>query len=227
VFDWGLVVRARLLQHVIEHTGASWGRSRALAGRVDCEGLVLVVIVPLRVCIATGFVAPLLLLLELLGLATLRGRVVHTLALLAVEDGPHHLLAGSKTGGDVEQLVGVDRRASPKLAHEVPTGRALEEGVHDLRLSHAQEFSTALGKVSYEVPERFVGFWVHARKSQEFPRRRYVPWKFPTNVRTQVIPVVDLTGRQVLEPRPGRVCEMQWQVADDYFIGGGAAQLAC
>jgi hypothetical protein len=26
---------------------------------------------------------------------------------------------------------------------------------------------------------------VHARKSQEFPGRTYVPWKFPTNVRTK------------------------------------------
>jgi hypothetical protein len=26
---------------------------------------------------------------------------------------------------------------------------------------------------------------VHARRSQEFPRRTYVPWKFPTKVRTR------------------------------------------
>jgi hypothetical protein len=30
VVDWGFVVRARLLQHVVEHAGASRGRSRAL-----------------------------------------------------------------------------------------------------------------------------------------------------------------------------------------------------
>jgi hypothetical protein len=40
-----------------------------------------------------------------------------------------------------------------KLAHKVPTGRALEEGVHDLRLSNARKLGTALGKVSYEVME--------------------------------------------------------------------------
>jgi hypothetical protein len=28
-------------------------------------------------------------------------------------------------------------------------------------------------------------FWVHARRSQEFPGHTYVPWKFPTNVRTR------------------------------------------
>jgi hypothetical protein len=29
------------------------------------------------------------------------------------------------------------------------------------------------------------GFGVHACKSQEFPRRTHVPWKFPTNMRTK------------------------------------------
>jgi hypothetical protein len=29
------------------------------------------------------------------------------------------------------------------------------------------------------------GFCVHARRSQEFPRCTYVPWKLPTNVHTK------------------------------------------
>jgi hypothetical protein len=94
------------------------------------------------------------ILLGLLGLAALRGRVVHALALLAVEDSPHRLLAGSKAVGDVEQLVGLDRRAMPKLAHKVLAGRALEVGVHDLELSHARELGTVLRKASYEVSKR-------------------------------------------------------------------------
>jgi hypothetical protein len=49
------------------------------------------------------------------------------------------------------------------------------------------------------------GFWVHARRSQEFPGRTYVPWKFLTNMRTvhHVVPVVDLAEWQMLEPRLG------------------------
>jgi hypothetical protein len=95
------MIWTRLLYHVVEHAGASRGCSRALSGRVNREGLVPVVIVPLRVRLAAwflAFIAP----LGLLGLATLRGHVVHVLALLAVEGGPHHLLDGSETGGDVE-----------------------------------------------------------------------------------------------------------------------------
>jgi hypothetical protein len=86
------------------------------------------------------------LLLGLLGLAALRGRVVHALALLPVEDGPHRLFARGEASGDAEQLARVDWRAALELAHEVPAGRALEEGVHDLGLGDARELRAALGK---------------------------------------------------------------------------------
>jgi hypothetical protein len=48
------------------------GLSRALAGRVDCEGLILIVVMPLRMRLVAGLLAllaPLVLLLGLLGLA--------------------------------------------------------------------------------------------------------------------------------------------------------------
>jgi hypothetical protein len=153
--DRGLVVRARLFQHVIEHVGASRGSSRALSGRVDCKGLVPVVVVLLRACLVArllAFVAPLVLLLGLFGHAALRRRILHYLAFLAIKDVPHRLLTGGKASGDVEQLIGVDRWAAPELAHEVPAGRALKKSMHDLELGHAREFSTAFGKAPYEVP---------------------------------------------------------------------------
>jgi hypothetical protein len=188
VVNWRLVVRTGLLQHVIEHAGASRGRSRAPSSWVDSEGLVPVVVAPRRARLVArllAFLAPLVLLLGLIGLAALRGHVIHKLAILPIEDGPHRLLARGEAGGDVEQLVRVGRRAAPELAHEVPAGRALKEGVYDLGLGHARELRAALGEAPYEVPERLTGFWVHACRSQEFPGRTYVPWKFPTKVRTR------------------------------------------
>jgi hypothetical protein len=131
VVDRRLVVRAGLLQHVVEYAGASRGRSRAPSSRVDSEGLVPVVVAPLCVRLTVrllAFLASLVLLLGILGLAAFREHVVHTLALRPVEDGPHRLLARGEASG-VEQLVGVDRRAAPELAHKVPAGHALEEGV--------------------------------------------------------------------------------------------------
>jgi hypothetical protein len=188
VVDWHLVVRTGLLQHVTEHVRASRGRSRAPSSWVDSEGLIPVVVVPRRARLAARllpFLAPLVLLLGLLGLASLRGCVVHALALLPIEDGPHHLLARGEAGGDVEQLIGIDRRAAPELAHEVPACRALEEGVYNLGLGHARELRARLEKRCIKSRSDSPGFWVHACRSQEFPGRTYVPWKFPTKVRTR------------------------------------------
>jgi hypothetical protein len=150
------VIRAGLLEHIVEYAGAPRSRSRALSSWVDSDGLVPIVVASLRTRLAArllALLAPLMLLLGLLGLATLRGRVIHALSLLVVEDGPHRLLARGKAGDDVEQLVGVDWRAAPEFAHEVPAGSALEEGVHDLGLGNTRELRTALGEASYEVPE--------------------------------------------------------------------------
>jgi hypothetical protein len=156
----GVVDRTGLLQHVVEYAGASRGRSRTPSSWVNSEGLVPVVVTPLCVRLAAWLLAlfaPLVLLLGLLGLAALRGRVVHALALLSVEDGSHRLLAGGEAGGDVEQLIGVDRRAAPELTYEVPAGRAFEESMYDLGLGHARELRAALGEAPYEVPERLAG----------------------------------------------------------------------
>jgi hypothetical protein len=58
--------------------------------------------------------------------------------------------------------------------------------MHDLGLGYTWEFSTTLGEVSYEVPERLAGPLGACPQVQEFPGRTYVPWKFPTKVRTRL-----------------------------------------
>jgi hypothetical protein len=76
--------------------GPRGGRSRASPGRVNSKSSAVVVVAPLLTRLAArllSLLAPLVLLAELLGLAAFRGRVVHTLALLAVEDRPHRLFA--------------------------------------------------------------------------------------------------------------------------------------
>jgi hypothetical protein len=142
-----------------------------------------------------ALVAPLVFLLGVFGLAALRGRVVHALALLAIEDGPRHLLAGSKAGSDIEQLVGVDRRAAPELAHEVPTGRAFDESDHDLGLGYAQVLGTALGEAPYEVPKRLTGLLGARLQVPGVPGAHVCALEVPHERANQVVPVVDLTGQ--------------------------------
>jgi hypothetical protein len=96
VVDRRLVVGTWLLQHVVENPRASRGWSRALSSLVNSKSFVAVAVAPLLARLAVrllSFLTPLALLVGLLGLAALRGHVVHVLSLLPVEDRPHCLLA--------------------------------------------------------------------------------------------------------------------------------------
>jgi hypothetical protein len=89
VVDRCLVVGTWLLQHVVENPWTSRGWSRAPSGWVNSEGLGVVAVASLLACLAARLLpllAPLVLPMELLGLAALHGRVVRALALLAVEN---------------------------------------------------------------------------------------------------------------------------------------------
>jgi hypothetical protein len=218
-----------LLQHVVEHSRTSRGRSRAPSSRVNSKGLSVVAVASLLARLAARLLpllAPLVLLVELLGLAALRRSVIRALALLAVEDLSHRLFARGKAGGDVEQLVRVDRRATPQLAHEVPARGALEEGVHDFGLRHAQEIRAALGEAPYEVPERLAGLLSARTQVPVVPRAHIRALEISYERADQVVPVVDLVGRKVLEPRPRRIGEVQGEVADDDLVAGSPAQLS-
>jgi hypothetical protein len=184
---------------------ASRGQSKAPSSWVNSKGFVAIIIVSLLARLAArllSFLAPFVLLLGLLGLTVLRGRVAHALAFLFVEDRPHRLLARGKAGGDVEQLVRVDRRVVPELAPEVSSRGALEEGLHDFGLSDARELRAALGKAPYEVPERLTKLLGARTQVPGVSRAHIRALEVPHEGADQIIPVVDLAGRQVLEPRP-------------------------
>jgi hypothetical protein len=91
VVDQRLVVGTWLFQHVVEYPRASRGRSRAPLSWVNSKGFVAVVIVPLLTRLTARllpFLTPLVLLLGVLGLAALRGCVVHALAFFSYRRSP-------------------------------------------------------------------------------------------------------------------------------------------
>jgi hypothetical protein len=98
--------------------------------------------------------------------------------------------------------------------------------VHNLGLRYAPELRAALGEASYEVPERLAGLLGAGVQVPGVPRAQIRALEVANERVDQVIPVVDLAGRQVLEPRPRRVGEVQGEVADDDLVTGGPAQLA-
>jgi hypothetical protein len=73
--------------------------------------------------------------------------------------------------------------------------------MHILGLSHARELSAALGEASYEVLERFAGLLGAHPQVPRVPRMHVRALKVPHERADQIVPVVDLTWWQVLEPR--------------------------
>jgi hypothetical protein len=89
-----------------------------------------------------------------------------------------------------------------------------------------RELRTTLGEAPYEVPKRLAGLLGACVQVPGVPRAHACALEVPHEGADQVIPVVDLTSWQVLEPHPGGVSEVQRQVADNDLVGGGSTQLA-
>jgi hypothetical protein len=155
----GLVVRAGLLQHVVEHARPSRVASRTLASGANYADFagVLVVLLCVRRAGASCLYCPTSASSQS-PWACCPPRVHHLRAcLFPIEDRINYLFTRGEASGDVEQFIDVVRWAPPQLAYQVPASRALEEGVYDLELVDAQELSAALGEALDEVPLGLVG----------------------------------------------------------------------
>ena len=152
VVDRALVVRARLLEHVVEQAAiAPRGASGTFAIWGDGEGLVGVLLLPLTALVLWAFLLSLLAPLKLLcgGLgfaAALCGLLLLALGHLAIEDGTDYFLAGGKVGGDIKQHVRAGGVALRELVHQVPARRAFAEDINDLNVGDAWELGALLGE---------------------------------------------------------------------------------
>jgi hypothetical protein len=125
VVDRRLVVRAGFLQHIVEYPRASRGCSRTPSSWVNSKGFDPVVVAPLLARLAAQLLAllsPLMLLLGLLGLAALRGRVVHALALLPVVSSPEAKLVAMSNSS--ESRSGLHPSSRTRSRQFVPSRKA-------------------------------------------------------------------------------------------------------
>jgi len=192
------------------------------------EGLIEVLLLPLIVLVLWDFLlsilAPLKLLCGGLGFAAaLCGLLLLALGHLAVEDGTDYFLAGGKVGGDIKQHVCAGGRASSKLVHQIPTCRALKEGIDDLGVGNTGELGALLGEASYVVAQGFVGPLLAPSEIPGVPRAHVSAFEVAHEDLDQVVPFVDLVRGEVLEPCLRRVCEVQRKVAYDHGVVHRAA----
>jgi hypothetical protein len=125
------VVGTWLLEHVIENPRASRGRSRALSSWVNSKSFVVVVVAPLLARLAArllSLLAPLMLLLGLLGLAALRGRVVTRLPFFPSKIAPTASSPEAKlvaiSNNSFESTGGLRPSSHTRSRHVVPSRKA-------------------------------------------------------------------------------------------------------
>jgi hypothetical protein len=138
VLDRPLMIRARLLEHIVEEIGASGRFPRVLV--LSGGDKVRVGGVAFRLQLLLAFI---------LG-ATLSGRLgdIFRLAALGLlvfpEDGLNRLLARGELGGDVHQLARPGGGLATQIAHQVAAGGAGEERTDDIQVGDVGQLGALL-----------------------------------------------------------------------------------
>jgi hypothetical protein len=204
VLDGALVIGARLLEHFVEQVVPSGRLPKVpVLGRSD------------KICVG-GVALRLRLLLGLLLRALLGGRLgdvflLASLRLLVLpEDGFDRLLTrGELVAMSINSLalVGVLRPSLLTRSRQVVPARNASMTSESVMLgSSVCCFENRRMYSRRDSP----GCWRQLRRSQEFPGRTYVPWKFPAKA---------LTRSSQLEIYAGGRCSSQAQAASERNMG--------
>ena len=99
--------------------------------------------------------------------------------------------------------------------YQLLAGGTGNEGSDDVGVRDVGELSALFGESPDEVSEGLIGLLPAAPEVPGVPRAHVRALEVPDKDPDQVGPVVDHALREVLKPCPGRVGQMQWEVADD------------
>jgi len=99
--------------------------------------------------------------------------------------------------------------------HKLFASGARNEGSDDIGVRDVGELSALFGESPDEVSERLIELLPTAPEVLGVPRAHVCALEVPDKDPDQVSPVVDHALREVLEPCPARIGQMEWEVADD------------
>jgi len=99
--------------------------------------------------------------------------------------------------------------------YQLLTGGTGNESSDDVGVRDVGELGALLGETPNEVSEGLIGLLPATPEVPGVPRAHICALEVPDEDLDQVGPVVDHALREMLEPRSGRIGQMQWEVADD------------
>jgi len=99
--------------------------------------------------------------------------------------------------------------------YQLFAGGTGDEGSDNIGVCDVGELGALLGESPDEVSEGLTGLLPIASEVPGICRTHVCALEVPDEDLDQVGPVMDHALREVLEPRSGRISQVEWQVADD------------
>jgi hypothetical protein len=187
------VVGIRLLEHFVENAPTG-GSSRFFAvssgDEVISPGFTLALLVLLLVVASFG--AP----VGALGFLVL----VLPLILVTTKDGTNCLLNSGIVGDDIHQLVGSGGGVVAQLSDKLFASGSREESHDDVRIGDVGKLSALFGETPDIVMERLVRLLFTTLEVPTVARAHVGPLEVSLKHSHQIIPVVDLSKWEILEP---------------------------
>jgi hypothetical protein len=148
-------------------------------------------------------------------------------ALITTKDGTNRLLIGGEVGDDVHQTVGSDGGVAAQLSDQLFAGGAREEGHDNVGVGDVGELGALLGETLDVIPKGFTRLLLAASEVPRVAEAHVGSLEVSLEHPHEVVPVVDLSRWEILEPGSSSVRQEQGELPDDDLVVGGPTQLTC
>jgi hypothetical protein len=122
------------------------------------------------------------------------------LVLVTTKDGTNRLLAGVIVGDDVHQLVGSGGGVTAQLPDKLVASGSREESHDDVRVGDVGKLGALSGETPDVVTERLIWLLFTTPEVLRVAGAHVGSLEVPFEHSHQIVPVVDLSRQEILEP---------------------------
>jgi hypothetical protein len=120
--------------------------------------------------------------------------------LVATKDGTNCLLTDGEVGDNIHQTVGSDGSVAAQLSNQLFAGGIREEGRDDIGVSDVGELGALFRETLDVILKGFTWLLFAASEIPRVARAHVGSFKVPLEHSHKVVPIVDLSRWEVLEP---------------------------
>ena len=148
-------------------------------------------------------------------------------ALVALEDGPDHLLSGGVVSGNLQELVRSMRLLAPQFVDRGLAVRPAEERTDDVGVDDARQRVALFGEAPDVVAQGLTGLLLAALEVPRVARVHVHALKVADKDLAKVCPAADGVGGQEIQPGADVFSQAYGEILDDEAFIGRSSGSAC